>query len=313
MAKNIFGSEKVITEHISNADLKVYYVDFDLNDEGERNYRIDELVDVLKNVLVEFAFGLHEGATTKNSEVANKLGDAARAIYKIDEFKEAKKKYIDDDSEYPDDMPIEEKFLKRGEFGELILHLILRDFCKTIPLISKIYFKDSFNCTVHGFDAVHICPKTKSLWLGESKLYLDPKRGITQLAEDIKSHIKKDYLKEEFNIISKKIKGFDNIPEKETWIDLMSKNTKLETIINNINIPLICTYSSENFQSFNEEKKQFIENLNKEIGVLKKYFDGKNKHPLKGKLNLILILFPVRCKNELIKKMHQKLDLMQQL
>lgn len=32
---------------------------------------------------------------------------------------------------------------QRGEFGELLLHLILRDFKGTIPLISKVYFKDS--------------------------------------------------------------------------------------------------------------------------------------------------------------------------
>ncbi|WP_330558188.1 Hachiman antiphage defense system protein HamA [Acutalibacter sp. 1XD8-33] len=32
---------------------------------------------------------------------------------------------------------------RRGEFGELILHLLLRDFKNTIPLISKVYFKDS--------------------------------------------------------------------------------------------------------------------------------------------------------------------------
>ena len=35
MVESIFGSEKVISEHISNTDLKVYYVDFDLNDEGK--------------------------------------------------------------------------------------------------------------------------------------------------------------------------------------------------------------------------------------------------------------------------------------
>ena len=35
-----------------------------------------------------------------------------------------------------------EKYKKRGEFGELILHLILRDFFETVPLLSKIYFKD---------------------------------------------------------------------------------------------------------------------------------------------------------------------------
>jgi hypothetical protein len=60
------------------------------------------------------------------------------------------------------------------------LHLILRDFIKTVPLISKIHLKDSDGMTVHGFDAVHIgnCiedSSKKSLYLGESKLYKDGK------------------------------------------------------------------------------------------------------------------------------------------
>jgi hypothetical protein len=36
----------------------------------------------------------------------------------------------------------QDKDLARGEFGELILHLLLRDFHDTVPLLSKIYFKD---------------------------------------------------------------------------------------------------------------------------------------------------------------------------
>lgn len=34
-------------------------------------------------------------------------------------------------------------FKNRGEFGEIILHFLLRDFKNTIPLVSKVYFKDS--------------------------------------------------------------------------------------------------------------------------------------------------------------------------
>jgi len=65
------------------------------------------------------------------------------------------------------------KFKYRGEFGELILHVVLRETFNTIPAISKIYYKDSVNETVKGFDAVHVVNIDNSLelWLGEVKFY----------------------------------------------------------------------------------------------------------------------------------------------
>jgi hypothetical protein len=117
--------------------------------------------------------GFHEGEQTDNTQTLTKIVDAARSIYKIDEYQKVKDIYLNS-GELTDD--VANKYLKRGEFGELILHLILRDFHNTIPLLSKIYFKDSIGHTVHGFDAVHIDPVNKTLWLGESKLYIDPKR-----------------------------------------------------------------------------------------------------------------------------------------
>jgi hypothetical protein len=67
-----------------------------------------------------------------------------------------------------------DKFKNRGEFGELLLHCILKDFYKTIPAVSKMYFKDGPNETVKGFDAVHIIAnddESLDLWLGEVKFY----------------------------------------------------------------------------------------------------------------------------------------------
>jgi hypothetical protein len=164
-----FGSEKVIIQHISEADLKTYFVGFDLNDKDQKVYRWKDLINVLQSVIPEFAFGYHEEVRTDNTKIIKKVCEAAKAIYKIKEFKEAKEIY-ENDGEIADDDE-EKKYLKRGEFGELILHLLLRDFHNTIPLLSKIYFKDASGSTVHGFDAVHIQPETKTLWLGESKLY----------------------------------------------------------------------------------------------------------------------------------------------
>lgn len=54
---------------------------------------------------------------------------------------------------------ISDKYLRRGEFGELILHSVLKYYFETFPLIAKIYFKDSYGHAVHGFDSIHIQPK----------------------------------------------------------------------------------------------------------------------------------------------------------
>lgn len=306
-----FGSEKIITHKINETELSTFLVGFDINDQGTREYRINPLIDKLANVIHEFAFGYHEGTETSNTETLSKLSEAAKSIYKIDSFQKIKD-LCDINESISDD--IDDKYLRRGEFGELILHLLLRDFHKTTPLLSKIYFKDSFGHTVHGFDAVHIQEETKTLWLGESKLYLDGKRGVKALISDIEEHFKSDYLNSEFLIISKKIKHFDNTPNKDYWVDLMSKSTKLIDQLDTINIPLLCTFNSNLFSNHDDESSsEFVDAYIKEMRELKEYFDTNHNHPLKTKLNIILILFPIQNKVTLVKGLHKKLSLIQAL
>lgn len=167
--------------------------------------------------------------------------------------------------------------------------------------------------TVHGFDAVHIHLETKTLWLGESKLYNDGKKGVKALIEDIKEHFKEDYLRREFALISKKIKPYET-PQKDYWINLMDENTKLEDLFQAINIPLVCTYTSNTFSKYDNEKlKGFIDDYEQEVRNLKKHFDENNDYVFKTNLNIILLLFPVQSKKKLVKKMHKKLDLLQRI
>jgi hypothetical protein len=165
---------------------------------------------------------------------------------------------------------------------------------------------------VHGFDAVHIHPDEKSLWLGESKIYVDGRSGIRALIEDIKNHFERDYLDDEFTIISKKLKVLDNIEEKNHWLSIMDNTTALSSILKSVTIPLLCTYSSSVFNNYNDEKlPQFIRDYEKEVTDMKDYFDDNNDHPLKTNLNIVLLLFPVKSKNELVRKMHNKLTQLQ--
>ncbi len=341
MKNSTFNSENIIKERIFNADLRTYFVGFDL-----RAFRYDLLADYLLDALVDFSFGYHKGINKKYDR--RLLREAAKSIYKISNnsgekiFEEAKKKYVNENSEYEDD--IKDSYLKKGEFGELILHLILRDFIKTVPLISKIYLKDNDGITIHGFDAIHIgsCinePSKKSLYLGESKLYKNGKDGVKALVDDIKEHFIKNFLDREFVLIGKKSNNFIKIEdyqdkntrdeykqflqEKDYWFSELDKlqtgKRKMECLFNSITIPLLCTYTSKVFNdNTDEDTDKFKKEYEMEIQNLKDTFDLKSRElkekyqkpgePISTDLNVILMLFPVPSKKELVKILHTQLD-----
>lgn len=308
---SVFGAEKIVVEKIAEAELSTYLVGFDIDDEGRSNYRLRNLIKILIRAIPEFSMGYFGKENVKNAEVMDVVTESAKAIYKIDVFQKVRDLYgngeeIDDE--------VADRYLRKGEFGELILHVLLRDFKNTIPLISKIYFRDSLGTAVHGFDAIHIQPDTKTLWLGESKIYKDGKSGVKALIQDIYEHIQSDYMESEFAIVSRKVEMFPDIPERKYWIDLMDSSTKLGTQLENIVIPLLCTYESDNFSKYDDEGlKEFLDNYEKEVRELKKYFDENNHHKLKGKLKIILLLFPVQSKKELVSGLHKNLSLLQSI
>ena len=88
--------------------------------------------------------------------------------------------------------------------------------------------------------------------------------------------------------------------------------TALKEKLNDIVIQLLCTYESENFSRYNDEGlKEFIDAYENEVRQLKKYFDDNNNHPLKSKLKIVLILFPVQSKKELVSGLHRNLSRLQ--
>ena len=298
-------TRQVIKEIINDSDISAYIVGYDIDNDGNYIYRLSNLISVLTEAIPEFAFGVYGNLIPENSVRAVK--DAAKSIYKIDSFNKIKN-LCDENKCLTDD--IGDKYLRRGEFGELILHVILRSYKGTIPLLSKIYFKDSYGTAVHGFDAVHVHEGSKSLWLAESKIYQDGKTGVKKLIEDLHNHLNIDYLHDEFSIISKKIElfGDEDIPERKYWLDLLSRNVRLMDILNHITIPLLCTYESTLLtKGSDSDDLQLIENIISEIYELKRFFDANNHHPLKQHVNIILLLFPIKSKLDLVKGLHTNL------
>ena len=312
MGNRIFDKKNIIVSKVNEDDLNSFLVDMDIGDDGQPYYPINELANCIINTIPEYVFAQYENPEIPQTDTVEKLREAARSIYKIKNFDTMRKWYLEHDEKAKaeiEQMPENQ----RGEFGELLLHLILRDFKGTIPLISKVYFKDSSGVPVHGFDAVHISPNEKILWLGESKFYNDGKAGVRNLLKDLTEHFTRDFLDEQFAIIKKNLEN-NSIPQRDEWIKTLSNCSKLQEKISMINIPMLCTYTHDIYQRFSDfTKDDAITYHETNIRELKRYFDEKNKHSLKAQLNVILLLFPVRDKKELVIKLHEKLWHMQSM
>ncbi len=338
-----FGLKHVLELPIAEGKLKCFYIGYDLSE-----YRLDEFTEVLMDAVVDFAFGYHTGILKKYDR--RKLKEAAKSIYGIKTFDEVKWTYVDQESEIddseddtPDESPEEKKTKKRGEFGELILHTILRDYFHTVPMLSKIYFKDTDGTTVHGFDSVHIGSDLNdeakcSLYFGESKIYNRKsgkagENGIDDLIQDVKNHLKIDFLKRECAIISKKKDSFTDIDDyvdlntkseyesfintKNEWYGFLANVTngknKLSDLLSSVTIPLICTYQSSVFlDNKTDSHDTFKVEYEAEVRALHGRFTAKLKPVLDemkipASLNVLLILLPIPSKKDLIKTLHQKL------
>lgn len=312
MKSRIFDKKNIIVSKVNEDDLNSFLVDMDIGDDGQPYYPINELASCIINTIPEYVFAQYENPEIPQTDTVEKLREAARSIYKIKNFETMRRWYLEHDETAKTELEkISEN--QRGEFGELLLHLILRDFKGTIPLISKVYFKDSAGVPAHGFDAVHISPDEKILWLGESKFYNDGKTGVRNLLKDLTEHFTRDFLNEQFAIIKKNLEN-NSIPQRDEWIKTLSNCSKLQEKISMINIPMLCTYTHDIYQRFSDfTKDDAITYHETNIRELKQYFDEKNEHPLKAQLNVILLLFPVRNKKELVIKLHEKLWHMQSM
>lgn len=297
-------NNKVLILKLSEADVDGFMLNYDYRDDGTIDYLEEEFTEALMDYLPEYAMG-YDNAEISLSEIRRRYKEAAQSIIKIKNIDDIKGRI--DAKEPIEKWPqsSREIYEKKGIFSELILHFILREFKGSLPLISKIYFKDSFSHEAHGFDAVHIVGDT--LWLGETKFYKNGKQGINCLIEDLSNHFNRDYLNEQFIIISR---ALVQNPTQQKWINTLNEAKLLKDKFQIIVVPLLCIYqdsiADEILIKINAAE-EYDTVLVDQISSLKEYFDSKNDYDNKGQVQILLILLPVRSKDEIIGKMLERI------
>ncbi len=210
-----------------------------------------------------------------------------------------------------------EKYGLRGEFGEILLHIAIRQVYSTLPAVSKIYYKSTVNETVKGFDSVHVVRKDKGLelWIGETKFYNDVTKAIYDVSKEIIDHLETDYLKSEFILIKNKIDP--EWPEADSLKQLLHENTSLDKVFKQVCIPILLTYDSTVVQNTKISDRKYKDNILNE--VTKAYANLRGKLSVQYKerfgtdfpLTVHIILIPLKEKKALIEALDTRLKALQ--
>jgi hypothetical protein len=249
-------------------------------DRGE--WRNDDLAGYLFEYLPDFALRHGELGPEGHDQWVPKLVEAARSVYTT------------------------EKFERRGEFGELLLHAVIRELWASEPAVSKIYYKDGPNQTVKGFDAVHVVlppGEPLELLLGEVKFYRSIDKAMTDVAKELRAHFEDDaWLRSEFVAVTRKFDG--SWPHTDELRELLHRRRTLDQIVSRIRVPVLLTYESPCVDANESCCEAYCEALTDEVADIRERFAGRK---LPKAVTIELLLVPLHRKADLLKALETRL------
>jgi hypothetical protein len=205
---------------------------------------------------------------------------------------------------------VSQNYASRGEIGELLLHVMLRQVFNTLPTICKYFYKDSRNDTVKGFDNVHVVVEGQELqlWLGEDKFYSDVSAAIDAVIPELKEHTTRNYLRAEFTAITNKIDP--TWPHAERLRKLLDRNTSLDEVFQAVCIPVLLTYDSTVMNSHTAVTSAFLTAFEEEVCG---HHGNFARRSLPNDLRVHLFLFPMKRKADLVSAFDKRLRACQAL
>ena len=244
------------------------------------DWRNDQFADHVLDWLPEFALSWSEAANLHAGNARRLLRRAASLVYGTD------------------------KYARRGEFGELFLHIAIRQVFQTVPAVSKIYFKDTANDTVKGFDCVHVVAADQrlELWLGEAKFYADISDAIRAACQSLDMHLDVNYFRSEMAAIRNKISS--DWPHADRLTPLLSENTSLDEVFDALVIPVLLTYDSDTVNAHDRVCSDYLYDFCREIRTHYDTFATKNPIP---QFTIHLFLLPLEQKQRLLDTLHARL------
>lgn len=136
---------------------------------------------------------------------------------------------------------------RRGELGELLLHIVSVTEYDAVPFVTRLFYKMRSNDQVTGFDSTLVVVKPDSddveLWLGEAKFYKDVGDAVSEAIKSINAHLDEGFLEETKILVGPKIEPGTLAYEKLQW--LFDDGVPLDQMLKCIVIPVLIAAQSE--------------------------------------------------------------------
>lgn len=229
-------------------------------------YRQDELVGVIRDTITHFAL------TPEEFQELSKKGDIGE-MQRIAWGRISKAK----------------KF-KKGDYGELLLFIILSIIHEVPKFVTKVRLRSSIQEQIKGFDCAHFTIEEEEpiLWLGEAKFHKTFSGALTEAFKSIKAHFEQNYLADEISILYSNVEVNKNLDLRTLKKVLRGKN--LDDV--KFRVPILLTYDSAVIQGNSIINAKFKTELEKELTKLNSSIEGK-KIILGNNIELLFILFPL--------------------
>jgi hypothetical protein len=197
-----------------------------------------------------------------------------------------------------------EKSANRGEIGEILLHIVCRQFTGTFPTVSKVYYKTSSNDFVKGFDLVHTRYDNQTdeleLWLGEAKFWTSGSEAVVNAIASINKHLDAGFLTSEKILLGGKVARRTPGYTKLEW--LFDRDTPLDRIFERLVIPILIAYDSRHTATFDND-----EAYNQALQAELQAFQKKIATGLPQSISIYCFYCPMDTKETLIREFDKKL------
>lgn len=181
---------------------------------------------------------------------------------------------------------------KKGDYGELLLFLLLKSFYDAERLVTKVRLRSSIKDQVKGFDCAHfvIDNDEVKLWLGEVKFYKSFSGAVSDILNEISAHTDAGYLKDEFSILLPNIEFNNNIDIPDSIIEFLDGTVSLDDV--KIVIPALVTYESALIKKHKNIDDEFEVAIKKEFESKFKTIDRYNIS-IPDNVEIFFILLPL--------------------
>lgn len=256
-------------EGVLDSDANCFHLNYDSG-----RYREDELVKLIRDAIPSFALTHDEFEQYMKERAISEAN--SKAINRISKA---------------------HKYAK-GDYGELLLFLILEAFENAPKFVTKVKLRSSKGEQVKGYDCAHFTVNEAdqvTLWLGEAKFHQKVRSGVADAIKSLKEHTEGAYLRDELDLLYDNIEKNSNISQRyyDVLMPFLRKTRSLDDVT--INIPVLLTYdstaigkstshTSEEFSKFLEAELQSISNT---------HLKGK-EWPKHQSTNIIFYIFPLK-------------------